>query len=237
MTSGIPDTWTKWPWTFRNSPLSAAHGWPWVNEMVALVRRHPNLHVDTSAHRAKYLGQPGSGWDMLMQFGNTLIQDSADRHLGRAGGPAVRDADPGVSHLPLKDNVKEKWLYQTRRGYLVSPDAGSAARAAVRCRGTARSDTHHDHHTACAARGESPWLAGRRPGRHARGDRGIELTETLAGEFAGGLLTDLGATVIKIEPPAGSPLRRRGPAIAGEDALYFQSENRGSTLCAPMCTR
>ena len=50
-------------------------GWPWVNEMVALVRRHPNLHMDTSAHRAKYLGQRGSGWEMLMQFGNTLIQD------------------------------------------------------------------------------------------------------------------------------------------------------------------
>jgi crotonobetainyl-CoA:carnitine CoA-transferase CaiB-like acyl-CoA transferase len=61
----------------------------------------------------------------------------------------------------------------------------------------------------------------------------IELTQTLAGEFAGGLLTDLGATVIKIEPPAGSPLRRRGPALAGEDALYFQSENRGKySVCA-----
>ena len=65
----------------------------------------------------------------------------------------------------------------------------------------------------------------------------IELTETLAGEFAGGLLTDLGATVIKIEPPAGSPLRRRGPAIAGEDALYFQSENRGKySVCADVHT-
>jgi crotonobetainyl-CoA:carnitine CoA-transferase CaiB-like acyl-CoA transferase len=55
----------------------------------------------------------------------------------------------------------------------------------------------------------------------------IELTETLAGEFAGGLLADLGAIVIKIELPEGSPLRRRGPGLAGEDALYFQSENRG----------
>ena len=61
----------------------------------------------------------------------------------------------------------------------------------------------------------------------------IELTETLAGEFAGGLLADLGATVIKVEPPEGSPLRRRGPAIGGEDALYFQSENRGKySVCA-----
>src|SRR5438094_8544529 len=63
----------------------------------------------------------------------------------------------------------------------------------------------------------------------------IELTETLAGEFAGGLLADLGATVIKVEAPEGSPLRRLGPAIAGEDALYFQSENRGKySVCADL---
>src|SRR6185503_11625257 len=47
------------------------------------------------------------------------------------------------------------------------------------------------------------------------------------GEMAGGLLADRGATVIKIEAPAGSPMRRRGPGLAGEDSLAFQSENRG----------
>jgi crotonobetainyl-CoA:carnitine CoA-transferase CaiB-like acyl-CoA transferase len=55
----------------------------------------------------------------------------------------------------------------------------------------------------------------------------VELARTLAGELAGGLLADLGATVIKVEPRDGSPLRRRGPSITGEDSLYFQSENRG----------
>jgi crotonobetainyl-CoA:carnitine CoA-transferase CaiB-like acyl-CoA transferase len=35
----------------------------------------------------------------------------------------------------------------------------------------------------------------------------VELAETLAGEFAGGVLADLGATEIKVEPPEGSPLR------------------------------
>src|SRR5215831_6121504 len=55
----------------------------------------------------------------------------------------------------------------------------------------------------------------------------VELAETLAGEFAGGLLADLGAVVIKIESTAGSPLRRRGPGLPGEDSLYFQTENRG----------
>ena len=55
----------------------------------------------------------------------------------------------------------------------------------------------------------------------------VELTHTLAGEMAGGLLADLGATVVKVEPAAGSPIRKRGPALPGEDSLYFQSENRG----------
>ncbi|HEV8675029.1 MAG TPA: CoA transferase, partial [Methylomirabilota bacterium] len=55
----------------------------------------------------------------------------------------------------------------------------------------------------------------------------LEIAETPAGELAGGLLADLGATVIKIEPPEGSPMRRRGPGLPGEDALGFQSENRG----------
>ena len=56
----------------------------------------------------------------------------------------------------------------------------------------------------------------------------VELAETLAGEFAGGLLADLGATVIKVEPAGGSALRRLGPAIVGEaSSLYSQSENRG----------
>jgi len=88
-------------------------GWPWVNEMVALVRRHPKLHLDTSAHRAKYLGQRGSGWEMLMQFGNTLIQDKVLVGLsaGLVGQPHETLIEEYLA-LPLKDAVKEKWLYR-----------------------------------------------------------------------------------------------------------------------------
>jgi uncharacterized protein len=88
-------------------------GWPWVNEMVALVRRHPKLHLDTSAHRAKYLGQRGSGWEMLMQFGNTLIQDKVLVGLsaGLVGQPQETLIEEYLA-LPLKDTVKEKWLYR-----------------------------------------------------------------------------------------------------------------------------
>src|SRR5262249_25709692 len=82
-------------------------GWPWVNEMVALVRRHPNLHMDTSAHRAKYLGQRGSGWEMLMQFGNTLIQDKV--LVGLSAGLVGQSYETLIDEylgLPLKDTVR-----------------------------------------------------------------------------------------------------------------------------------
>jgi uncharacterized protein len=88
-------------------------GWPWVNEMVALVRRHPKLHLDTSAHRARYLGQTGSGWEMLMQFGNTLIQDKV--LVGLSAGLVGQPHETLIQEylaLPLKDTVKEKWLYR-----------------------------------------------------------------------------------------------------------------------------
>ncbi|MGX7727912.1 CaiB/BaiF CoA transferase family protein [Rhodococcus sp. 2H158] len=64
------------------------------------------------------------------------------------------------------------------------------------------------------------------------GIRVLDLTAMLAGPFATMLLTDLGADVIKVEPPTGDRTRALGPHRAGDDpnqALggYFQSVNRG----------
>ena len=55
--------------------VAGLSGWPWVNEMVGLLRRHPNLYADTGSHRPRYFAQPGSGWEMFLQFGNSLSQD------------------------------------------------------------------------------------------------------------------------------------------------------------------
>jgi formyl-CoA transferase len=86
-------------------------------------------------------------------------------------------------------------------------------------------------------RASPPWLRLLGPSREGALEGVViaEITGTFAGELAGGLLADLGATVIKIEPPGGSPLRALGPAVKGEDSLYFQSENRGkySAVAAP----
>ncbi|MGI8716066.1 MAG: CaiB/BaiF CoA transferase family protein [Solirubrobacteraceae bacterium] len=57
------------------------------------------------------------------------------------------------------------------------------------------------------------------------GLRVLEYAQYVAGPFAGMLLADLGADVIKIEPPAGDAWRRYEPFDAGE-SRYFYSLNR-----------
>jgi CoA:oxalate CoA-transferase len=54
----------------------------------------------------------------------------------------------------------------------------------------------------------------------------VDLTRVLAGPFCTMLLADLGARVIKVEPPHGDDARRIGPFVSGRSA-YFISLNRG----------
>jgi crotonobetainyl-CoA:carnitine CoA-transferase CaiB-like acyl-CoA transferase len=62
------------------------------------------------------------------------------------------------------------------------------------------------------------------------GVRVLELARILAGPWAGQLLADLGATVIKVESPAGDDTRTWGPPFdADGTAAYFHSCNRGKT--------
>src|SRR5450759_3793961 len=68
-----------------------------------------------------------------------------------------------------------------------------------------------------------------KPGMLA-GVRVIEVADEL-GEYCGLLLGGLGAEVIKIEPPGGSPTRGIGPfagdQIDPEKSLFFWAYNRG----------
>lgn len=87
-------------------------GWPWINDMVGLLRRHPNLYCDTAAHRPRYLAKEGSGWEVFLQYGNSLLQDKVmigfSRYLFNCG---YDELIAEYQHLPLKESVLEKWLY------------------------------------------------------------------------------------------------------------------------------
>jgi len=58
------------------------------------------------------------------------------------------------------------------------------------------------------------------------GIRVIDFTHTLAGPFATMVLADLGAEIIKIEPPSGDETRQWAPFVNGVSA-YYLSINRG----------
>jgi len=53
-----------------------------------------------------------------------------------------------------------------------------------------------------------------------------DFSRVLAGPYATMLLGDLGATVIKVESPAGDDTRRWGPPWAGGTSTYYRSVNR-----------
>jgi crotonobetainyl-CoA:carnitine CoA-transferase CaiB-like acyl-CoA transferase len=57
----------------------------------------------------------------------------------------------------------------------------------------------------------------------------VELARILAGPWAGQLLADLGADVIKVESPDGDDTRKWGPPFVDRDgaAAYFHCTNRG----------
>jgi len=94
---------------FPGLTIVANHGgWPWVNEMVAVAWKHPNVYIEIGAVSPKYIGTPGTGWEPLMVYGNSLLQDrvlfATDDML-----PPKRCIEE-LKALPLKETVKEKWL-------------------------------------------------------------------------------------------------------------------------------
>ena len=67
--------------------------------------------------------------------------------------------------------------------------------------------------------------------------RVLDLASGLAAPYAAKLLADLGADVIKVEPPGGDPARRVGPFPGGTPDpeasatfLYGNTSKRGVTL-------
>src|SRR6187200_2166058 len=64
------------------------------------------------------------------------------------------------------------------------------------------------------------------PGAALEGVRVLDVTQVMAGPFCAMQLCDMGADVIKVEPPEGDSTRRMAGAV-GSDSPGFNAVNRG----------
>ena len=66
------------------------------------------------------------------------------------------------------------------------------------------------------------------------GCRVLEHSRTVAAAYAGRLLAAMGATVVMVEPPEGSPLRTAPPLLSGtgQSALFAYLSSANAAWCA-----
>ncbi len=103
-TVGFPITLDEVAIDFPELTIIGIHtGWPWVEEMVAVSWKHPNVYIGTDAHAPKY-------WDpKLVQFLNTRGQDKVIFGTDFPVidfGRAMRE----VSAMELKPEARRKLL-------------------------------------------------------------------------------------------------------------------------------
>ncbi len=92
-------------------------GWPWVNESVAVAWRNHNIYLEIGGIAPKYIGKLGTGWEPLIVYGNSLLQD---RVLFATDWPTMQfhRAVNEFKDLPFKEEVKEKILYKNAKELL-----------------------------------------------------------------------------------------------------------------------
>jgi len=88
-------------------------GWPWVQELVGLALKHPNIYINIASHRPRYLGTSGAGWEPLLHFGQNLLKErilfgSAWMTLGMS----LQDVYGEFEGLPINEEVKDLWRYR-----------------------------------------------------------------------------------------------------------------------------
>jgi len=105
---------------FPELKLILSHaGYPWVLEACLLAWKHPNVYLELAAHRPKYFTAPGAGWEPLLRYGQTTIQDK----VLYGTGAFLINVPPAVlieefRALPIKPEIMEKWLFRNAAALL-----------------------------------------------------------------------------------------------------------------------
>ena len=97
--------------------VASPPGWPWVHELIGVAWRHRNVWIGLVAVRPKYLGVAASGYEPLLQYGNTVLQDRIIFGSSYPMLPVDRCLDE-IAELPLKDGVMRKWTHDNCARFL-----------------------------------------------------------------------------------------------------------------------
>jgi hypothetical protein len=89
--------------------IACPPGWPWVHELIAVAWRHPNVYIGLSSLRAAVLGKSGSGYEPLVTYGNSVLQDKLIFGSGWPLLPLQRSVEE-FRALPWKAEVISKLL-------------------------------------------------------------------------------------------------------------------------------
>jgi hypothetical protein len=89
--------------------VASVPGFPWVNELIGVAWRHPNVHIALSALRPRYLTTQGSGYEALLQYGRTLLRERIFCGSNWPLQPVQRYFEE-VEALPLDPETRELWL-------------------------------------------------------------------------------------------------------------------------------
>lgn len=61
---------------FPGITLIACHaGWPWVTDMVAVMRKHPTVYAEFGGLSPRYVLEKDTGWEVMHRFMNSLLSE------------------------------------------------------------------------------------------------------------------------------------------------------------------
>lgn len=92
-------------------------GWPWVQELLGVAWRHPNLYIGIVAIRPKLLDVADSGYEPLKRYGLGPLKDRIIFGSGFPMMPVERSLAE-IDALNLPPDIKRRWLYANAAAFL-----------------------------------------------------------------------------------------------------------------------
>ncbi|RAZ84842.1 amidohydrolase family protein [Cereibacter johrii] len=90
--------------------VASPPGWPWVQELIGVAWRHPNLSIGILAVRPKLLAKAHSGYEPLLQYGRTLLKEKIIFGSAFPMMP-VETALAELDGLGLDSETRRLWLH------------------------------------------------------------------------------------------------------------------------------